>query len=407
MGFVDVDSHLLEAEATWGYLDPGEVHFRPKTVEFEEVLVNLRQNEATKGSIAAPPTRIWIVDDTWSTRLPGDSNKTGYANIFDPGATELSDPTKRIADLDALGVDVQLLLSTFFIVVELDNPLAEAALARSYNRWVADVTTDHLDRFRWALRPPLRILERAFAELEFGASHGAAGLHLRGIEHGMFLSDPYFHPLYERAQDLDLAIFVHLGAAVRRTANAPIGRGIPTPPAFMENVYNVMAGFHAVISSDLHRRFPRLRWGFLEAGASWAPTVLQQHRRLVASASSDFLKLITVTPEVLEEKNIFLACQADEDIAHLVGVLGEHVLCAGTDYGHNDIGAELGAHAAILGRTDISQVTARRIVDANGRKLLGLAPATQAKDRYVEVLPARLPNVRGAAADPPILVSTS
>ena len=29
MGFIDVDSHVLELPETWNYLDPKEEHFRP------------------------------------------------------------------------------------------------------------------------------------------------------------------------------------------------------------------------------------------------------------------------------------------------------------------------------------------------------------------------------------------
>ena len=35
MGFIDVDSHVLEVPETWDYLDPSERHFRPRILEFE------------------------------------------------------------------------------------------------------------------------------------------------------------------------------------------------------------------------------------------------------------------------------------------------------------------------------------------------------------------------------------
>jgi predicted TIM-barrel fold metal-dependent hydrolase len=41
-------------------------------------------------------------------------------------------------------------------------------------------------------------------------------VHLRGVEHDMFLCDPYFFPLYERAQDLNLPILIHNGAMIQR-----------------------------------------------------------------------------------------------------------------------------------------------------------------------------------------------
>jgi predicted TIM-barrel fold metal-dependent hydrolase len=403
MGFVDCDSHLIETEHTWDFLRPDEEVYRPRIANFSETMISL--GTKTEAGRQAPPGRMWVVGDTWSSKLRGDSNMWSNANLYDPVATEFADPEARIKDLDALGIDLQLVISSFFIGVEIENPLAEAALTRSFNRWAASVVNARPERFRWTLRPPLRLLNRAIEELEFGAANGAAGIHLRGIEHGYFLSDPYFYPLYERAEELNLAIIVHVGAAHRRVNNLPIGRVIASPPAFMGHVHQIMAGFHAVISSDMHKRFPRLRWGFVEGGATWVPAVLQQHSRLVASGSSEFLDLRPVSSEELEAKNIFVACEVDEDLPYLIKHVGENVLCAGTDYGHNDVGSELAAHVVIRNRADLTPEQARKIVDDNGRKLLGVPLDTSR--RYISDVPDALPHVSGAVTDSgaPILTS--
>ena len=402
MGFVDCDSHLIEGEETWSYLDPSEQMYQPMLTQLPKAASFAGQTLTT-----SQPDEFWLAGDTWTSHSPPDSNRRGNANVYAPESTHLLDPAVRISDLDALGIEMQLLISSFFIGIEIDHPLAEAAIARSYNRWAADVVGEHTDRFRWSLRPPLRLLERAFEELEFGAANGAAGIHVRGIEHGYYLSDPYFYPLYERAQDLNLAILVHVGAALRRVDNQPIGKVLASPPAFFGHVSTLMAGFHAVISSDLHERFPRLRWGFLEGGATWATAVLQQHARLVASASTDFLDLRPVTPDELEAKNVFIACEADEDLPYLTKVLGENVLCIGSDYAHNDVGSELAAHTTVLNRTDISASVAHKIVDTNGRKLLGLSPGTGNGISPAMDIPETLPHVRGASTHDgkPILTS--
>jgi predicted TIM-barrel fold metal-dependent hydrolase len=238
----------------------------------------------------------------------------------------------------------------------------------------------------------MRSVDLAVREVEFGAQHG---LHVRGVEHGYFLDDPYFYPIYEAAEAANLAIFVHVGASHRRIGNQPIGKLIATPPLFMEHVHHLMAGFHAVVASDLHERFPRLRWGFVEGGATWVLPVLQQHSRLFASGN-EFLSLRPLTPDELEAKNIFVAVEVDEDIPYLIGQVGENVLCTGTDYGHNDVGSELAAHASILARSDISPEAARKIVSTNGRNLVGL-PAGDPAPQSVQAVPDRLPNVRGAS----------
>jgi hypothetical protein len=79
------------------------------------------------------------------------------------------------------------------------------------------------------------------------------------------------------------------------------------------------------------------------------------------------------------------------------------MLVGGTDYAHNDRGTELGSHTFISQRKDIKEGLAPKIVDKNGRKLLGV------KDDFRPAPPAKLgpmPHVRGASTPngDPILV---
>jgi predicted TIM-barrel fold metal-dependent hydrolase len=258
---------------------------------------------------------------------------------------------------------------------------------------MAGLVADSGDRLKWTLRPPLRLLDRALDELDFGAAHGAVGIHVRGIEHGMFLSDPYFWPVYERAEELGLAVIVHLGTSSRRVDGLPIGTALAGPATLMAHTHTLMAGFHAVLASDLDQRFPALRWGFVEGGATWVPVVLHQHARLRASGA-EFLHMTHITPDELEARNLFVACESDEDLPYLADLVGPNVLVTGTDYGHNDLGSEIGVHTTISGRPDLDPGVASRIVDGNGRALYGIPddfrPAPPAVDIDV------LPHVQGA-----------
>jgi uncharacterized protein len=122
------------------------------------------------------------------------------------------------------------------------------------------------------LRAPVRTIERAFEEMEFGRQHGAAGVHMQGRMARMVLDDEYFHPLYATAQDLDLPMCIHVGH------DRP-GHSMPDGRYGFELVTDVPLGFHRLCVGDLHDRFPRLRWGWMEASASWIPFVLYEAAR--------------------------------------------------------------------------------------------------------------------------------
>jgi predicted TIM-barrel fold metal-dependent hydrolase len=222
-------------------------------------------------------------------------------------------------------------------------------------------------------------LDRAVEELDFSRAHGAVGVMMKGQEHGMYLDDPYFSPFLERVQDLDMMICIHNGVSVRRLDAVPIGQIIPTPSALVDHLGAVMKGFWSVLASDLHLRFPRLRWCCMEAGSSWIPFVFQQQQRLAATTIAEgYISTDKgVRPEIarwpvaelMGIRNLYVSCATDEDLPYLTAVAGYERFVLGSDYGHNDVGAEPLGHEVIMARTDLSEQVARAITDGNGRSL--------------------------------------
>jgi predicted TIM-barrel fold metal-dependent hydrolase len=398
MGFIDCDTHVIEHDATWSYLSDEDLRYIPRV----GVLTPPRTAGAQLGR-AESPREIWMAGDTWCTGFKGDADVRHNGNRYLPEATQLTDPSQRIADLDALGIDVQVLGSTFWIGVEIEHPLAEIALCRSFNRWMAECLDGYTDRLPWWCQAPLRSMDAAVEELRFAKAHGAAGVQVRGIVHGMYLSDPYFMPFYECAEELGLAVVIHAGEAIRSIPNQTIGVLLGDLAAYERQMMPVMAGLHAVIASDLSTRFPSLRWAFVEGGATFALTVIQRHARLVSS-SATYDGLHRMSADEFESKNVFLGVDPDEDVPYLIEALGAGSLVFGTDYGHNDIGSELGGHYLLTQRTDLDPADVAKIVDTNGRRLYlidpDFTPAPPADFRH------ELPNVVRAdqgGTDGPVL----
>jgi predicted TIM-barrel fold metal-dependent hydrolase len=385
MGYIDCDTHILENDETWTYLDPSERIYKPQKIEFSEQSAGAATHQTSKA--------FWIAGDSFARLQPPDSRAAGFGKEYSAEVTWLDDVSRRIDEMDLLGVDVQVLINTFFIGVEMENPLADVALCRSWNRWAAERTSDARNRLAWLAVVPTRSMDRVIAEMRFAREHGAVGVFLNGQEMSLYLNDPYFFPMYEVAQDLDLAMCVHVGGKVRRVRGLSIGNVLPTQAAFMDHLSPLMAGFWAVLASDLDERFPDLRWAFLEGGATWAPAVFQQQQRLTSTNNPDAYEMtdrgmnvsIARLPasELMSRKRLYIACEADEDLSYLTSVLGAGALVSGSDYGHNDIGSEPLSHSVIASRSDLSAELAHRILDTNGRELFGIAadfkPADEAR----------------------------
>jgi uncharacterized protein len=353
MGYIDCDAHVYENDRTWDYLDPSERHYRPVTL----------RNPDTG-------TEAWIVGDMRFARndhlLGYDEEK--FAGLYPPGAVDLSDVPARLAHMDKLGIDVQIVFSTFFNSAGFARPLVEAALARSWNRWMGDSVADSGGRLRWSLRAPVLMLDRAFQEMEFGKEHGATGIHMRGMAAGMVLDDEYLYPFYARAQDLDLVINVHVGFLDLTVA-------LRDPRSNIQGITQIIVGFHRLALGDLHDRFPRLRWSFLEAGASWLPFALQETARGTGIGLRRPDDNTTIDRDLLWRKNLYVACQIEDDLPYLLRYAADSNLIVGTDYGHLDIGSDLGACALTAGRPDLDPLVARKITDHNGRRLHGIDPS--------------------------------
>ncbi len=345
MGYIDCDTHVIEPQQTWDYFDPGERQFRPMMKD-----------------------DLWTVEDH-VVQWPGPMMKQWNGAVF-PGC-DLVDVGARLRYMDDFGVDVQMMYTSWWLLYPTWSPATEAALYRSYNRWAAERTAESGGRLRWAVMAPVRTMDRAIQELEFGKANGAASVFLLGQNHGMSLANPTMFPLYEKVQDLDMAITVHVGNDLRAARRDPGN-------AMHDGLMVLPGSFYAILWSHLCDRFPGIRWGFMEGGASWLPYVLRETFRADATGVfRSFKDWRSAAMEAVHGKHLFVAAQIEDNLPEILELMGPDHLVYGTDYGHLDIGSDPDGLHVMATRPDIDAKVARQIVDTNARRLLGIDPAFQ------------------------------
>ncbi len=169
-------------------------------------------------------------------------------NLNRPGKLieQLSDlDDQRIAAMDAAGIDVQVLSLTAPGVEQLDATEA-VAIARESNDHLAEAVRRHPSRFAGFAALPTAAPEIAADELERTVhEHGFKGAMINGHTRGRYLDDKFFWPILERAEALQVPLYLH-----------------PTPPPrpVLETYY---AGFAPEVTAQLMRA----SWGWhIETG---------------------------------------------------------------------------------------------------------------------------------------------
>lgn len=115
----------------------------------------------------------------------------------------------RIADMDAAGIDLQVLSVATNATDRLDADTARG-LARDANDRMADAVQAHPTRFAAFANVALQDPERAAEELERCISRlGFKGLMVNGAPNGQFFDHPRFTPVLEAANTLDVPVYLH------------------------------------------------------------------------------------------------------------------------------------------------------------------------------------------------------
>jgi predicted TIM-barrel fold metal-dependent hydrolase len=179
-------------------------------------------------------------------------------------ATVIDLGEQRLADMDAAGIDVQVLSHVLptFTQITVENQIAITSRA---NDQAAEAVAAHPDRFAAFAALPLgdaaaavRELDRAVADL------GCKGALINGRENGRFLDDPALFPILARAAALRVPLYLHPGLptdAIRREYYS----GLPTEIAYALSApawgWHAETGLHLLrlIATGTFDRLPDLQ----------------------------------------------------------------------------------------------------------------------------------------------------
>jgi 5-carboxyvanillate decarboxylase len=209
------------------------------------------------------------------------SSQSARARFITESLTDLAD--KRIADMDARGIDMQViaLTSPGVQIFEWDEAIEIAKLA---NDQLAEACRSKPTRFAGMTAVAPQAPEFSAKEIERGKKLGFNAVVVNSHTHGEYLDDPKFWPILEAAEALQTPIYLH--------PNTPPPKMIaPFLEAGLDGAiygFGVETGLHALrlMTSGALDRFPRLQiiLGHMgEALPFWKYRLDYMHRATVRS----------------------------------------------------------------------------------------------------------------------------
>jgi aminocarboxymuconate-semialdehyde decarboxylase len=194
--------------------------------------------------------------------------------LFREVEDNLWSPPRRLEDCARTGVDVQVLSTVPVMFSYWAKAAHKLDLARFLNDHIAGVVDDHPGRFLGLGTIPMQDTPLAIRELERCVLPPArGGLGFPGVQIGtnvnaQNLNEPQFFPIFEAAENLGAAVFVHpwdmLGKDRLSKYWLPWLVGMPA---------ETCAAICSLIFGGVFERLPRLRVCFSHGGGSFPGTL--------------------------------------------------------------------------------------------------------------------------------------
>ena len=279
---------------------------------------------------------------------------------------------RRIDDMDATGIDVQVISLTAPGVQVFDAATA-VSLAAAYNDELAEAVRGHPDRFAGLAAiapqdPPAAAeeLERAVRTL------GLKGAIVNSHTHGEYLDAEKFWDIFEAAEALDVPIYLHPRDPSPKLLDPLLESGLDGA------IYGfaVETGMHLlrIIVSGVFDRFPKLRIvvGHLgEALPYWLFRVDFFHRGIVETGRYRNFRRLARKPSDYMRENVYVTTSGmawEPVIMYARDVLGADRVLYAMDYPYQYVPDEV----AVTDNLPIGADEKRALYEMNAQQVFGL-----------------------------------
>ncbi len=375
----DADSHVMEG------LDWLRDHADARTREMLPDLSGLLDKAGAGAGSAIQAGEARIADGERTAALEDDviASAKGWVAL---GAM---DPSERSRALDLLGFASQLVFSTFSLGLfafadDLDVVYGGTS---AHNRMMGAFCGDD-PRLVGVGFLPLNDPDRSLLALEEALELGCGALWVaHATSSGRSPAHVENDPVWAAVQEAGVPVVMHIGGGRNTISKAWHRNGRPRPVDLhgggenlrakdLPSVHHAAETFlTAMVLDGVFERFPGLRCGVIEMGASWAPSLM---RRLDYAAKSfrrteEMLGELSLAPSEYIRRQVRFTPFPGEDVADLVAISDPDLYLFSSDYPHPEGTKDpIGRFERSFDEHGTDEAVRQRFYEDNFRTLLGV-----------------------------------
>ncbi len=275
--------------------------------------------------------------------------------------------------LDKVGIEGTVLYPTRGLGIgAVMNPDWAVVLAKGYNNWLHENILKASSRLKGIALLPLQSPSDAVEELRRAVTQlGMVGACLPAGGLKRLLGDPFYYPVYQTAEELDVMLSVHTGIPQK---------GFSMDLDLFDQLTGVRCLIHPVgqmtqmshlMFNGVFDRFPRLRMAFAEAGSAWVLCMYERMQREYEHSGKRDSKLVREPKEHLKSGRLFFEAELDDELLpHIVQILGDQGLVYASDFPHfSSPERSSSGIKQFQERSDLSDETKARILGENVHRL--------------------------------------
>jgi predicted TIM-barrel fold metal-dependent hydrolase len=274
---------------------------------------------------------------------------------------------ERLKDMDAMAIDMEILsVNPFWYRKDRDTA---AQIVKINNEKLAELCASKPDRFGGFASLALQFPDLAVEQLETAVKkQGLRGAAIGGSVAGMDFSDPKFHPVWAKAEELGAVLFIHPQSTPELNARF---KGNGWLANTIGNPLDTTIALQKLIFEGTLDRFPRLKVIAAHGGGylpSYAPR--SDHACFVSPPNCNpDIQLKKKPTEYLNQLHFDALVFTAEALRHLVAQVGASQVVLGSDH---PIPWEQHPVDHVLGTDTLSDDDKIAILGGNAAELFGL-----------------------------------